>query len=730
MRVSALNFLLRIYDWLSVRKYVLWVGLAIVVVALATLSSRLRLTEDIMDFLPVGDEYKESAQIYSKMSDADRIVVIFEGDNADTVCQAIDIFAEYNPDAIIEVDFGSFLSRLDYIYSHLPYFLDENVYLRLDKILNPDSIRVLLQTDKQMLAMPGMGQLRHSVSSDPLRLIPLSKGASGQYAGAQSVFMSHNGYMMTRDGKMCLAFVDSPYGSTESKQNALLVDSLSSQTESVMQLMPSVSIRLLGAPVVAAGNTRRIKHDTVLVLTLTVLMLVLLLGYSFPRKTDILLIMLSVGFGWLMAMAALAMMNKGVSAIGFGIGGILIGIAVNYPLHLLVHRRYTDSVRQTLKEVLSPLIVGNITTVGAFLALLPLNAVALRQLGLFAAVMLVGTILFCILVLPHLMSKENTKVRELPLPEIRNAKMRKWSTWLMVPVLMTALAVPYIKQQPLFDSNLSHINYMTEQQRKDFAMFETLSENSSEPAYLAASARAELTKRLERWNEYWQHRDASAVVDILKTEAAAAGFKQGSFSAFCDMLTQPFAAADLSDVSTMAALWPGRFDSAALNSMIATSLNDNFNYIGLVCSFIVLIFLCLSFRSVKNGIVAFLPMLVSWVLIVALMQLAGIQFNIVNVILATFIFGQGDDYTIFMVEGLIYEKQTGKTMLHQYKQSILLSALLMLVSMGVLVLAKHPAMHSLGTVTFIGMGSVVLMALWLPPVLMRLTEIFNKKKTE
>jgi hypothetical protein len=49
----------------------------------------------------------------------------------------------------------------------------------------------------------------------------------------------------------------------------------------------------------------------------------------------------------------------------------------------------------------------------------------------------------------------------------------------------------------------------------------------------------------------------------------------------------------------------------------------------------------------------------------------------------------------------------------------MLSALLMLIAMGVLVFAKHPAMHSLGTVTFIGMFSVVLMAWLLPTFIFR-----------
>ena len=44
-------------------------------------------------------------------------------------------------------------------------------------------------------------------------------------------------------------------------------------------------------------------------------------------------------------------------------------------------------------------------------------------------------------------------------------------------------------------------------------------------------------------------------------------------------------------------------------------------------------------------------MAVSWVWILGLMGLTETEFNIVNIILATFIFGQGDDYTIFMTEG-------------------------------------------------------------------------------
>ena len=48
------------------------------VVLLSVLTATLKYNEDIFDFLPVDDEYHESMEIYTKISDANRIVVIFE----------------------------------------------------------------------------------------------------------------------------------------------------------------------------------------------------------------------------------------------------------------------------------------------------------------------------------------------------------------------------------------------------------------------------------------------------------------------------------------------------------------------------------------------------------------------------------------------------------------------------------------------------------------------------
>ena len=101
-----------------------------------------------------------------------------------------------------------------------------------------------------------------------------------------------------------------------------------------------------------------------------------------------------------------------------------------------------------------------------------------------------------------------------------------------------------------------------------------------------------------------------------------------------------------------------------------------------------------------------------------------------NIILATFIFGQGDDYTIFITEGLIKDYRNGGRILISYQKSIILSALIMFVGIGSLIIAKHPAMHSLAEVTIIGMSVVVLMAWIVTPIAFNLFVKYDKSLRE
>lgn len=676
-----MNWLLRVYDYFYLHRLWLWGGVAILLLLIVVGACSLRYHENIIDFLPATNEERAAFEQISSQQSASRLVLIIEGDS---LCeQAMDKCVERIPNLQTELDLEEWVTTSHWPITSIP----DSVYDCLDSLLTPDAIHHALERDQLILSTPGTSFLLPIIRHDPLGLSQWPLGNSTQPSNNR-VF----------------AFYDSQYGATETKHNAVLVDSLVAVTDQISEQYPTLNIRWTGAPIIAVGNARRIKIDTVLCVALALVFIIVLLLYAFPRKRDILLILLAVTFGWIFGMAVLRLVTSTVSVIVLGIGSILIGIAVNYPLHLLVHQRYASSVRQTLQEVLSPLVIGNITTVGAFLSLVPLHATALHDLGVFAASMLVGTILFCVLVLPHLMCSSPSPIREIKVKsQWLGAKERLIGGWsaLAMTVLMGGyvLANGQWKDNSLFDSNMSHVNYMTDQQRADMAMFEMNHSDGS------------------RWYDYWQTHDPQVVIKRIQKEATTLGYAQDAFQPFYDQLQLSRERKVINN------------NSQIINDL-AQRLSDDFDYIGLCCSIIVFLFLWLSFRSVLLALIAFVPMLLSWLWILALMHILGLQFNIVNIILATFIFGQGDDYTIFVVEGLLYEHRTGKPIVAQYTQSILLSALIMLVGIGVLIFAVHPALHSLGAVTLIGMTTVVVTALTVPPVLFRLLTRFKLLPTK
>ena len=786
---------------------------------LALLVMRQTYKEDISDFLPLSDKYSKALRVYQGISGANRVIAIFsqrEGavKDPDAITDAIDRFTSlleerdsvgHVKDVMSQIDLETFTEVSEWVYAHIPYFLTPEDYVRFDSLLADDAyIPEQLARDKQMLLFPVSGLLSDNLQRDPLNLFT---PVVAQLQGAQGAvnYENYEGYIFSPDMRRAMVMMNSPHGASETEKNAALVDFLQGCADEVIADAPDIEIHLTGGPVIAVGNARQIKTDSLLSVGIAIVLIVALLLWVFRRVWNLMLIVLSIAWGWLFAMGALAVIHDSVSVIVIGISSVILGIAVNYPLHLIAHLQHTPDMRSALKEIVMPLVVGNITTVGAFLALVPLQSTALRDLGLFSALLLIGTILFVLLYLPHLVRQnyelrmtndESSAPQSSPLNHHSPLVIRH-SSFVILLTLLT-LILGYFSFQTSFDPNISHINYMTAEQKADMVYFQEVmaQATTAQTVYVVAedstwdgamehsrqlqaalqrlhtdslvaqlqschhflASREEQARRLAQWNAF-VHQYGAQLEASIRSAAAAEGFSSDSFEPFFRLLHASFepqkpafferltstvfasnvvtdsthhswqvvsvlktdsahldrviAEAEAHDPSVYA------FDISGMNSLIATRFSDDFNYIGWACGLIVFFFLWLSLGSVELALLSFLPMAVSWIWILGIMAILGIQFNVVNVILATFIFGQGDDYTIFMTEGSQYEYTYGKKMLASYRQSIILSALIMFIGIGTLIFAKHPALHSLAEVTIVGMLSVVLTACLFPPFIFR-----------
>lgn len=759
--------------------------------------------EDISDFMPLTDEEKLDMEIYQDISGVNKLVVLFScnKDNPDSTIAAIDLFQEsvkkmdthnWTSDMVTRFDMEKVGEVTEFVYQNIPYFLTERDYSRMDSLLRADNyLAEQLDRDREMLMFPSGGLLSENISRDPLNLFtPVLSKLQGLQQ--ENKFEMYDGYIFTPDMSRAIVMLPSPFGNSETDKNSQLLQLLTSGIERMNARFPNIEAHVLGGPQIAVGNAQQIKHDSILAVSLAVVLILALLFFSFRSLRNILLIAFSIGWGWLFALGALALFHDNISIIVVGISSVILGIALNYPLHLIAHIGHETDIRQALKEISAPLLVGNITTVGAFLALVPLNSVALRDLGLFASLLLIGTIFYVLVFLPHQVKigdcGQNNTTHQHPssithlLSRISNIQLDNKS-WVVGIVIILTLVFGWFSFQVEFDSNLANINYMTDEQRADMDYFQKLTADdtvstkrtlyvvSSAPTIDAALDSCNSKKingvsqflasesmqkgRISRWKEF-----VSKHHDLLNAQfakaAKAKGFSVDAFSDFQQIINGNYEPREFSyfaplistvfngnivkqnqyfivdklsiepsEIEKVKSSIPGSFDIESLNSSLANSLSDNFNYIGWACSLIVFFFLWFSFRKIELAIISFVPMAISWVWILGLMAILGIKFNIVNVILATFIFGQGDDYTIFMTEGCIYEHKTGKPILASYKRSILLSAIIMFIGIGTLIVAKHPALHSLAEITIVGMSSVVFMSWLVPPLLFRL--IYNKK---
>lgn len=816
------NLLMKLYDYMAAHKIVSASSFVILTLLLVFSFLRLGYKEDISDFLPVDDNSQQALRVYQDTSGANKIFAMFEHSdtaniNYDEMVVAVDSFVQYLhtkdkngyvEDLTFKIDEDQVSKIIDFVYGNIPYFLTEDDYVRLDSLVNtPDFVLTQLEQSKQMLMLPSGGVLTNNIQRDPLNLFT-SIVSSLSKSNPNVAIDSYDGYILTPDSKRMIVMMTSPFGNSETAKNSELVDLLNEAKEASIANNPSVNIRITGGPVIAVGNSSQIKIDSIISIALAIVLILALLFYCFRNFRNILLIVISISWGWLFAIAGIALFHDKISFIVIGISSVILGIAVNYPLHLIAHLSHTTTIKSALKEIITPLIIGNVTTVCAFCTLIPLDSNALSDLGLFSALLLIGTILFVIIYLPHIVKKKRCEIAEDNsnndlLSKLSNISFKN-NKYVLCTIIVLTIILGYFSSKTSFDSNMSNINYMSDEQRENMAYFQKITQGidkSEQNIYVVSSdstldqalakscniaksletmtaqdstircrscsrfitSQEEQSKRIAKWNSFLL-RNSEILTSELAQQAAIVGFSSDAFDEFKSILEKEYD--DTLDVSPLKQIFQSNisydkltdqynvvdvvsvplskidsvenalthscsqqycFNIQALNSTMSNNLSDNFGYIGWACGIIVFVFLWMSFGRLELALLAFCPMAISWAWILGLMGLFDIQFNIVNVILATFIFGQGDDYTIFITEGCMYEYASRKKMLSSYRRSIIISALIMFIGIGALIFAKHPALYSLAQVTIIGMLSVVFTSFVIPPLIFKWMTMRNGK---
>jgi len=150
------------------------------------------------------------------------------------------------------------------------------------------------------------------------------------------------------------------------------------------------------------------------------------------------------------------------------------------------------------------------------------------------------------------------------------------------------------------------------------------------------------------------------------------------------------------------------------------AMNADFNVLQWVSMAFVFVVLLVSFRfNLRHTLLGFLPILTSWFIVLGAMGWFGMKFNLINIIISTFIFGIGVDYSIFVMNGLLGHDER---LLRYHKTAIFFSAFILIVTVSSMLLASHPAIRSVGFSTLVGLLSAVVLAYVVQPALYHPTQ--------
>jgi len=811
---------LKIYDFFSRRKYLLFTILFILVAVFWFLAVRVKFNEDITDFLPKTKEVENINDVFKLIKSNDKLVIIISNQDTgrENTGQLIsyvnmlseDIRKQLMPALVKDMTFRISEEQMsgtyDVMWNNLPLFLDDGDYQHIGNMIDEKKIDSVVNSNYKMLVSPAGIFMRKYIVRDPLNIssYALRKMSMSSIGNGYEV---SNGYIFSKDKKNLLMFLSSANPTSESFNNTKLIDKLDDIINDNLKKIndSSVNIQYYGAAAASVCNARQMKTDFAVTMGIAVVILLVFFGLFFRNKSTIFILLLPVIFGGLFSFAVIYLINPDISLIAIGAGSVILGIAINYSIHFYAHYRHVASIRQVIKDLAAPLTIGSITTIGAFLGLLLVKSDVLRDFGLFSALCLVGSVLFTLIFLPFFIKARKAHAAEMYKPNFIDRFSSyhfERNPYIIAGVVLLTIFFFVMARKISFENDMNKLGYTSEKLKLAEQTLTNISDSSLRQVFVVSKGKdlnealknneqisSKIIKlqqeklidqvsgvspvllsdsmqrlKIEKWESFWNIERKEHIKKWILSGGKRLKFREDSFNEFFSALDRKYLPMNNADFEQLKNQYAGQFvHQGEKNNFVITILkinpkqrdaviaalpedehtvvvethnllshfidiiNNDFNTILLISSLLVFFFLLFSYGRIELAFIAFVPMLISWVWILGIMSLFDIKFNIFSIIISAFIFGLGDDYSIFIMDGLLQEYKSGVKLLNSYKTAVFLSAFTMFVGVGVLIFAKHPALRSIATLTIIGMLSVVFLSYTVAPALFKLL-VYNKNK--
>lgn len=768
-------------------------------------ASFLKIESNIYSILPNNSDFEQFRQIANESFPKNVLFAVdIEGlshnesfERLDTVSVAIDeLLSKIISDQSYDFSKNQ-ISFLDHYTNDFYYFIDEADYLQLESRLCLDSIRHDIKNVASQLSSINSIFLKNHLLNDPLG-VTHNKLNQLRVNSDSSTLRNQDGLLVNTAQKQALIkaqLID---------ENASANDLLSIEQE-LLNLKSKLHSRGIEvdyfAPFLFANaNARTIKKDTKTTLLITVILLVILLLYYYKNLGVSLFFIVSVILSSIFGLGVTSLFLNEISGLAIAASSVLLGIIVDYSFHIITHYSKELDIRDTIKTVSKPLLIGSFTTVVAFASLMMTESGILKDFGLLALCTLTCAALVNLIILPQIIDLIKLKIKTTK----RNTASkipRFFKRLVFAAALVSCVLFMFSPPKVTFDKDITKLGYYPEnlieleeritglnpktqkrlvlfnedesldsaiQESKllfdELSLMKTVGVSQISSVASFAMNPHESNVKSKEWNEFWKPKRDSVRFWIDKS-ALEFGFNEGIFSAFSNSLDDvtPIPSTSMSlledleldhlitqsgekyRVATSVVVLKDSldtikarinslngvfiFDTSELASSLLSSVRADFNYLLIFTTLLVFMSLLLIYGRIELALFSFLPMVLIWIWVLYIAQIFGINFNLVNVLLATIIFGLGDDYSIFVTDGLLKKYKSNEDTLKTFRRAIVLSALTTTIGTGALYFAVHPGINSIAVLSVVGMLSIILVTMVVQPVIFDIF-ILNRVKNK
>ncbi|MDX1461854.1 MAG: MMPL family transporter, partial [Marinirhabdus sp.] len=610
-----------IYQFFQKNKVLFWVGTFAIFGLLGAVALQISFEEDISKLIPKTTENQRLQQVLETANFSDKIIVHLEREENGSLEELIEaatlvterLQADFNTEirdiqGVIEDETA--LETIDFVQEHLPVFLSEANYTTIAQKLHADSIDAITKSNYEVLRSPTGLVAKRNMPKDPLGITYMGLQRL-QELGANNDFEIREGFLVSKDDKHLLLFLTPQHSSSETALNKGFVEKLYRlQADVAQQFESKVALSLFGGVLIAVSNAEQIKNDIQYTVGISSIVLMLLLILFYRKITVPLILFVPTIFGAVLAVAFLTLVKGEISAISLGIGSILLGVTFDYSLHILTHLRNGSAPKLVFRSVAKPVLMSSLSTAVAFLCLLFLEAEALQDLGLFAAISVLGAAVFALIFVPQLYASRKIQHQKYNLLDAMakvpvHTNKVVWSVQ-GVLIVVSLFSVSNVK----FNKELESLNYISNPLLQAEKKLDTLLDSAAKSIYVVAtgkdlqealqandtvltalqhlkqneailrynsvggmvSSEQKQQQRIQRWKEFWTDSRVDSLRKNLALSSATYGFTENAFQPFFGTLTTSYDVVPPSEYDALGVLNTGDFISESAGLTTITTL--------------------------------------------------------------------------------------------------------------------------------------------------------------